>query len=134
MNCPRCSKPTPPPPELDARAASESSGIPIKHFHHCPDCKNLLTLQEVDSAEARVVKPSELDWAVIAAFLGSCTANTIVVPPSLAKRLRAEGAMVGDGERIPFSPAEWTIRISLPEVASDPAALAIKEHLKVSTE
>lgn len=33
----------------DAREASARTGIALTHFRHCPDCHQLLTLEEEDS-------------------------------------------------------------------------------------
>lgn len=42
--CPNCRKPH--DPAMDARRASATHKIALRHFHHCPACFHLLTLDE----------------------------------------------------------------------------------------
>lgn len=42
--CPHCHKAH--DPAMDARAASASHEIALRHFYHCPRCFHLLTLDE----------------------------------------------------------------------------------------
>lgn len=44
--CPRCRRE--PGERPDAREASKESGVDVSHFRQCPDCHQLLTLEEED--------------------------------------------------------------------------------------